>query len=101
MLVAINALFGRYMRQLFHVGSGNITHQWNSWDIKPVATTTFVTAITTTSVTTTIASSITAIPIGKTCKSGYFGKNQKNVPDGSCVGDCIYVPGDSCVKTVV
>lgn len=30
MLVAINALFGRYMRQLFHVGSGNITHQWNS-----------------------------------------------------------------------
>ncbi len=62
-----------------------------------------VTSTTTSSVTsTTTSTTTTAVPTGKTCKSGYFKKNQKNGPDGSCcaasgdcIGDCVYIPGDS------
>ena len=64
--------------------------------------TTITSSTTTTPVTSTTSSTTTAVPTGKTCKSGYFKKNLKNAPDGSCcatsgdcVGDCVYVPGDS------
>ena len=43
---------------------------------------------------------------GKTCKGGYYNKNLKNGPDGSCcatindcLGACTFVPGDSYMCT--
>ena len=87
-----------------------VTTTTSSSVVVPVTTTTsssVVVPVTTTStstksVTSSTSVATTTVPIGKTCKSGYFKKNLKSGPDGSCcstsgdcVGDCVFVPGDS------